>query len=233
MVTGGIRRLLRRAREVRLAGGWPGLAGAVGRKPLSPVVRWRTLRFFEKSLARPNAGSQPRVPVAFRLLTDDDLALVCAVDAGDMTPDAFRARRAAGDRVVGGFVRESLAHFQWFTLVGCRLEEDIAYNARPLPGAALLYHAVTVPEWRGRGVHPVANNFIFDCCRSLGLTHAYTWVYADNAASLKNQARLDLRPVGELSYVLFPVLGRRRVRNRLQPVRFLIEAASAAREASL
>jgi len=104
----------------------------------------------------------------------------------------------------GIFSNESLAHICWLMTE----QEDKKLRVRLVrlgPAEAEITHAFTLPEFRGRGVYPLAIRAICAIARDLGLERVFMIVRRGNIASRRGIAKAGLRPQGWIMRIIPPL----------------------------
>jgi GNAT superfamily N-acetyltransferase len=151
----------------------------------------------ERIARLPRAGAMRRNAV-------EDLAFYQPTDFDQMPPDRFRA--VARERIAGGHhlfttVEQGLLiQYGWLIDRQTRAEDaELGQVFFPPPESAALYDYWTHPSARGRGLHFAALcQRLHDARDRAHAERAYTYIYSDNAASIRGALKVGFTQQGSL-----------------------------------
>lgn len=150
------------------------------------LVMIRRVFFFQTDLTQPLVTAVASIPLAIRAGTIDDIDTFARdlTAAGLSVADA-KQRFHRGEVPIIAVSDGRLAHIHWLVLAGPVVLGELGLTLHLGPGEAYNSLAVTMPEWRGKGVHPAVSCFINHYERSAGFTRDFFYVWAHNVANLK------------------------------------------------
>lgn len=186
-------RSLARVHEIVRWEGLGGLAWRLSMRALRPVLRIDHVLFFETDLTRPLPPVSTRVPVEIRVVDADGLeTFAVELEGVGLHREDVRHRLELGDVPIIATSGGMLAHIQWMST---RAPEVTEISAALLlePGRACAYGALTLPQWRGHGIHAAVSRAVREYERERGYTHHVSWADAANAQSLRTNEKLGHR----------------------------------------
>lgn len=155
------------------------------KKAIRPIIEIHRVFFFETDLTQPSPTVNARIPLEIRPVRLEDLdAWADELEAGGIDRQRARHRLERGEVGIVAVSGRQPAHVQWIAFSPVWVSE-IGVTLVPGPGEAYSYDTVTLPGWRGNGIHPAVSSFINQYERSLGYTRHISYVRADNVQSLK------------------------------------------------
>jgi hypothetical protein len=158
---------------------------AVGRL-IARVVVVRRVFFFETDLTQTLPSVAGRIPLEIRPAAAADIeAFAEHLKAGGVSIDDARRRLQAGELPIIAVSEGQLVHIHWLLFAGPVALGELDLTLHLRPGDAFNAYAVTLPGWRGNGIHPAVSSFINCYERSRGYTRDLFYVWAHNVANLK------------------------------------------------
>lgn len=156
------------------------------RRLVSRVVVVRRVFFFETDLTQTPPSVTGRIPLEIRPATAADIeAFAEHLKAAGLSIDDARRRLQAGELPIIAVSGGQLAHIHWLVFAGPVSLGELGLTLHLRPGDAYNSYAVTLPGWRGNGIHPAVSSFINCYERSRGYTRDLFYVWAHNAANLR------------------------------------------------
>ena len=153
---------------------------------VSRVVVVRRVFFFETDLTQTLPSATARIPLAIRPATAADIeAFADDLKAGGLSIDDARRRLQAGQVPIIAVSGGRLIHVQWLLFAGPVPLSELGLTLFLRPGDAYNAYAVTLPGWRGNGIHAAVNSFIKPYERSRGFTRSLFYVWAHNVAEVR------------------------------------------------
>ena len=142
--------------------------------------------FFETDLTQALPRVTARIPVEIRAATAVDLeAFAEDLKAGGLSADDARRRIRAREVPIIAVSGGRLTHVHWLVFTGPVLLNELGLILHLRPGDAYNSFAVTLPGWRGNGIHPAVSSFINRYERARGYTRDVFYVRAHNVANLR------------------------------------------------
>ena len=201
-----------RIRDLRRWEGWSGVARQVVRKVFRPVVEVRRWVFFETDLRSFVPPAMPRVPVEIHAASSEELeAFADVLRASGIVPEECQRRLAHGDVAVVVLSGAQLAHIVWISYASPVVIHEIGISLHLGASDGYIYNAVTLPEWRGKGIADVPIRFTAPYSLSRGVTRHVYYVRTDNAQGLKPLTRLRDRRTKTVWAVRVVGMKRRRL----------------------
>ena len=156
------------------------------RRLAARLVVIRRVFFFQTDLTQPLVTAAASIPLAIRAGTTDDIDIFARdlTAAGLSVADA-KQRFHRGEVPIIAVSDGRLAHIHWLVLAGPVVLDELGLTLHLGPGEAYNSLAVTMPGWRGKGVHPAVSCFINHYERSAGFRRDFFYVWAHNVANLK------------------------------------------------
>jgi hypothetical protein len=150
------------------------------------VVRIRRVFFYETDLTQPLATATASTPLDIRVGTATDIETFARdLTAAGLSVDDAHQRLQRGEVPIIAVSDGQLAHIHWLVLAGPVVLGELGLTLHLGPGEAYNSRAVTLPGWRGKGIHPAVSCFINRYERSGGFTRDLFYVWAHNAANLR------------------------------------------------
>ena len=180
------------------------------------VARWGELGcddLLEMSLQQEPPEVAPVAGVTLRLATPADIDQVIGLYVsdpwlylGDLAPTPGEVRELYLDRLRRGEVcflamsGETIVHVNW----SCFSWGDVLpdHPLRLRPGEVYTTDAVTVPAFRGKGLHAFVLRAMLEHVRAHGIWRAYTVARVDRHATYKALSQVGYRKCGRLIYFL-------------------------------
>ena len=173
--------------------GLAGLCWRALRHAIRPVVRFDHVLFYETDLSEPLPPVKTGVPVEIRVVGAFELERFAAqLEECELHQEDVRHRLEAGDLPIIATSGRELTHIQWMTARAPQVTEIGAMLLLD-PGRACAYDALTLPKWRGHGIHAAASRVVWENERDRGYTHHVSWVEASNVQSLRTNEKLGHR----------------------------------------
>jgi len=150
------------------------------------LVRIRRVFFFETDLKQPLATATASIPLDIRVGTATDIETFARdLTAAGLSVDDAHQRLQRGEVPITAVSNGHLAHIHWLALAGPVVLGELGLTLHLGPGEAYNARAVTLPGWRGKGIHPAVSCFINRYERSGGFTRDIFYVWAHNVANLR------------------------------------------------
>ena len=150
------------------------------------VVVVRRVFFFATDFTQTLPSATARIPLDIRPATAADIeAFADDLKAGGLSIDDARRRLQAGQVPIIAVSGGRLTHVQWLLFAGPVTLSELGLTLFLRPGDAYNSYAVTLPGWRGNGIHAAVNSFIKHYERSRGYTRNLFYVWAHNVAELR------------------------------------------------
>jgi L-amino acid N-acyltransferase YncA len=151
---------------------------------------------------------QARIPVEFEFLPSniDEVENSLTHIPSEHTIDLERRIRN-GDRCMVAKHNNKIVHLSWLAFGKCYshlLDREYELAA----DECYAYSAYTLPEFRGNGIQPAANNRRNKMLKDWGYQRLYAFIESHNKAALRMPAKLNYIKVGYTGY--FEVFGIRR-----------------------
>lgn len=162
----------------------------------------------------PGSGAPTERAISIRRIDGDERETLEAIEPGIWT--ATEARRSRGDACYVATLEGRPAHFSWVQYRGTHSIDDAARVEPIVPGEIWIYHCVTRPEARRRGIYvSVLGAIVRD--HSNG-RYKRAWIYTtrSNRASQGGIARAGFEPVSLLRAVFLGPFG---IPFRPKPIR--------------
>lgn len=141
--------------------------------------------------------------LTWRFLDDRQLAELAAQPDGTLTPSAARAAIARGDECFGAFDGDQLACYAWYSN---QPTDDDGLTVQFSPDYVYSYAAVTLPEYRGRRLHPIRMNRVLREYLARGRKGIVSTIDSQNFRALRGAAKLGVEEIG---YVVVLKFGNR------------------------
>ena len=151
-----------------------------------------------------DAAAATRVSLTWRVLTEDDISSLRAVNP-DLSEAEMRRRWTEGQSCLSAWIGESLAHYRWETDRACYLPY-VKKPFEPLTGDTLVTDAFTRRVFRKQGIHSQSTASALVSARERGLSRSITMVAWWNVAARRvvlEKARREV--VGTVGYWNFGV----------------------------
>ena len=190
-----------KATAVRQEQGLRWLARRVGRRLVSPFVKWGGVAFFERRLDSTDLP-KPRTTTQFCARQFEPAEIDALLEGGDPTQDAtiLAARFRRGDRAFGAVDADGkVCHVRWVATTPAYIPE-IGCDIVPRLREAYFYNGYTRPDARRRGVDGLVRRFIFDTLRAEGFETVCSYARLDNPVGLRAAARWQ-HAIGTVHYV--------------------------------
>jgi hypothetical protein len=156
------------------------------RRLVTHVVVVRRVFFFETDLTQTLPAVTGRIPLEIRPATAADIeAFAEHLKAGGLSIDDARRRLQAGELPIIAVSGGRLAHIHWLVFAGPVPLGELGLTLHLRPGDVYNSYALTLPGWRGNGIHPAVSSFINCYERSRGYTRDLFYVWAHNVANLR------------------------------------------------
>jgi hypothetical protein len=150
------------------------------------MVVMRRVFFFETDLTQTLRTATARIPLEIRLAAVADIeAFAEDLKAAGLSVDDARRRLQDGEVPIIAVSGGRLTHMHWLVFAGPVLLGELGLTLHLRPGDAYNSYAVTLPGWRGKGIHPSVSSFINRYERSCGYTRDVFYVWAHNVANLR------------------------------------------------
>jgi len=150
------------------------------------VIVVRRVFFFETDLTQTLRVATGGIPLEIRPGAAADLeAFEEDLGAAGLSVEDARRRLQAGEVPILAVSGRRLTHIHWLVFSGPVVLGELGLTLHLGPGAAYNSYAVTLPGWRGKGIHPAVSSFINRYERSRGCTCDCFYVWAHNAANLR------------------------------------------------
>jgi hypothetical protein len=150
------------------------------------LVVIRRVFFFQTDLTGPLATAAASIPLDIRVGTATDIETFTRdLTAAGLSVDDAKQRLQRGEVPIIAVSDGHLAHIHWLVLAGPVVLEELGLTLHLGPLEAYNSLAVTLPGWRGKGIHPAVSCFINRYERSGGFTRDLFYVWAHNVANLK------------------------------------------------
>jgi len=150
------------------------------------LVRIRRVFFFETDLRQPLVIATASIPLDIRVGTATDIETFARdLTAAGLSVDDAKQRLQRGQVPIIAVSDGHLAHIHWLVLAGPVMLDELGLTLHLGHGEAYNSLAVTLPGWRGKGIHPAVSCFINRYERSRGFTRDLFYIWAHNVANLK------------------------------------------------
>lgn len=179
------------------------------RRRAANVLRVEQVRFFSRDTAYHNASrSDSLARISFTLPSkaemlqhQDELAT-----RFKLPPALLLKRLAAGNQAILASQDQHIIAMLWLTF-DSQFVAEAGMTLTVGPNEFVTFNAVTLPEWRSRGLSTALNQVAYEYCAKLGRTVQLTWRSMANKSALRVAEKLRQKPVGQMSCVW--LLGRR------------------------
>ena len=146
----------------------------------------RRVFFFETDLTQTLPTATAAIPLEIRPGMAADLeAFTEDLEAAGLSVEDARRRLRAGEVPILAISKGRLTHLHWLVFAGPVVLDELGLTLHLEHGAAYNSFAVTLPGWRGKGIHPAVSRYINRYERSRGYTRDCFYVWAHNAANLR------------------------------------------------
>ena len=173
------------------------------RRRFSNVLRLEHIRFFSKHAADNCASRHDSLAsVSFTLPDKAEI-----LDHQDELATRFKLpaalllkRLAAGNKVIMAKQDQRIIAMLWLAFD----EQIVAEAGMTLtlrPNEFATFNALTLPEWRSRGLSTALNQVAYEYCSELGRTVQLTWRSTTNKSALRVAEKLHQESVGLMSCV--------------------------------
>jgi GNAT superfamily N-acetyltransferase len=117
-----------------------------------------------------------------------------------LPPALLLKRLATGKRVIFALQDDRIIAILWLAFDGQFIAETGMTLTLRL-NEFVTFNAVTLPEWRSRGLSTALNQVAYEYCAELGRTVQLTWRSTTNRSALRVAEKLQQKPVGRMSCV--------------------------------
>lgn len=132
----------------------------------------------------------------------------------ELPSNVVESALAAGDQCFAIHEGETLAVYQWYSLVTNAFADTVDVQFRP--GLVYLHHAFTHPRYRGRRLNAFATTLALRHYLARGYDGIACCVERDNESSLRSFSRIGFRHVGTIvAFKIGRLLGLRHPRSAL------------------
>lgn len=179
------------------------------RRHAASVLRVEHVRFFSKDTAYRDVGRPDSLArISFTLPSkaeilqhQDELATRFKL------PSALLLKRlAAGNQAILASQDQHIIAMLWLAF-DSQFVAEAGMTLTMRPNEFVTFNAVTLPEWRCRGLSTALNQAAYEYCAELGRTVQLTWRSTANKSALRVAEKLQQKPVGQMCCVW--LLGRR------------------------
>ena len=174
-----------------------GLSSVVWLLLLQPLENWRILRIGRihvSSTAAPSTlPSLPRYQIQARFLEAHEIRPLAAEGANWFFPQAVECSLVRGERCFGLFVDGQLATSIWYSPGPLK---QFGLELEAIPRSVFAHRRFTNPEWRGKGLAPLAAVYGRALLREEGIDRTIGTIYATNTSSIRASTKSGSRCIG-------------------------------------
>jgi ribosomal protein S18 acetylase RimI-like enzyme len=109
-------------------------------------------------------------------------------------------RLKAGHLCFIGEKNGDIVHYRWICFNEAPVDE-LERKIRVRPNSAYMYDAYTVPNYRGKGIHPVVLTNAADYLFQSGIKEMYSVIMSNNYSSLRTWQKIGSQKIGEVTFV--------------------------------
>jgi GNAT superfamily N-acetyltransferase len=175
------------------------------RRRVANVVRLEHIRFFSKH-ATDNSASMPDSLASVSFTLPDKAEILQHQD--ELTtrfklPAALLLKRlASGNRVIMAKQDQRIIAMLWLAFDE-QLVAEAGMKLTLRQNEFATFNALTLPEWRSRGLSTMLNQVAYEYCAKMGRTVQLTWRSTTNTSALRVAEKLHQESVGLMSCVWF------------------------------
>jgi GNAT superfamily N-acetyltransferase len=112
--------------------------------------------------------------------------------------EQYRSRFSVGARAFIGLADDTVVYSSWVQPQALVIDE-LRWTWKLVPGDAVVYDVVTMPDWRGKGIYPDALRRLCGMLAEQGTRHLWIYAERENASSIQGIRKAGFEYHGEIS----------------------------------